>query len=135
LKAKRKSFRIFIVDDDDSVRRGLERLMRSAGHRPHSFESAERALRALGQEPPDCILLDLTMPGLGGLELQELLLRDRNRIPVIAVSARDDDDARRRSRELGAKLFLHKPVDDQALLDAIDWVTGADPTGAPHAAA
>lgn len=135
MRAKKKSFRIFIVDDDDSVRRGLERLMRSAGHRPHAFENAERALRALDHEPPDCILLDLTMPGLGGLQFQEVLRRDQARIPVIAVSARDDDDARQRSRDLGAKLFLRKPVDDQALLDAIDWVTNADSSGPNHSAA
>jgi FixJ family two-component response regulator len=94
--------------------------MRSAGHRPLPFESAESALRALSHEQPDCILLDLTLPGIGGLEFQERLRHDDVRIPVIAVSARDDDETRRRAREMGARLFLRKPVDAQALLDAID---------------
>lgn len=135
MRTRQKSFRIYIVDDDGAVRRGLERLMRSAGHRPLAFESAESALRSLPQNPPDCILLDLTMPGLGGHEFQERLLRDGVHVPVIAVSARDDDEAQRRARELGAKLFLHKPVDDQALLDAIHWVTAPGTTGPPSAAA
>lgn len=135
MRTGQKSRRIFIVDDDLAVRRGLERLMRAAGHRPLAFESAESALHALEQQPPDCILLDLTMPGLGGHEFQERLLNDRIRIPVIAVSARDDDEAQSRARNLGAKLFLHKPVDDRALLDAIEWVTHAGPAGSPHEAA
>ena len=127
MRAKSKSLRIFIVDDDASVRTGLDRLMRSAGHRPVAFESAERALHALSRDRPDCVLLDLTLPGIGGLEFQQQLRRSGDRIPVIAVSARDDDETRRRAREMGTRLFLRKPADAQAILDAIEWVTTDHP--------
>jgi FixJ family two-component response regulator len=115
---------VYIVDDDDLVRKGLERLMRAGGFRPKCYESPERFLQEVGPGGPACILLDITMPRMSGLQVQAELKARGIVIPVIAVSARDDDDTRRRARELDAWCFLRKPVDDQALLDAITWVTG-----------
>lgn len=111
---------IYIVDDDPSVGRGLARLMRAAGLRPVVFSSGEAFLAGLGAERPCCVLLDITMPHPGGLEALD---RAGPELPVIAISARDDESTRRRARQFGARFFLRKPVDDQALLDAIDWVT------------
>jgi FixJ family two-component response regulator len=115
---------VYIVDDDDSVRMGLSRLMRSAGFDPREFASPETFLREVRTEACACILLDITMPGITGLEVQKRLGDKGINLPVIALSARDDDETRALARALGAHFFLSKPVDDRALLDAIDWVKG-----------
>lgn len=119
-----KTLLVYIVDDDESVRTGLSRLMRSAGFEAKAFESAEEFLKRLQTERPGCILLDITMPGATGLDVQARLKEQGVSLPVIAVSARDDEETRRLARVLGVQFFLRKPVDDQALLDAIAWVTG-----------
>jgi FixJ family two-component response regulator len=114
---------VYVVDDDASVRSGLARLMRSAGLRTITFDGGEAF-----------VVLDISMPCLDGLQLQARLAQAAVGIPMIALSARDDDETRRLARVLGARFFLRKPVDDQALLDAIDWVTGsggAAPAAAP----
>lgn len=112
---------VYIVDDDDLVRKGLARLMRAGGFRPRTYASPEMFLSEVGNESPACILLDITMPRMSGLQVQEQLRARGNRIPVIAVSARDDDATRQRARDLDAQCFLRKPIDDEALLDAIKW--------------
>ena len=113
---------IYIVDDEESVRKGLSRLMRSAGIPYRDFASAEQFLAEMDPQQEGCVLLDITMPGLTGLQLQSELKKRKIRLPIIAVSARDDADTSSRARQLGARFFLRKPVDDQALLDAIHWV-------------
>jgi len=119
---------VYIVDDDDSVRTALARLMRSAGLEPRPYGDPERFLAEVSNTPNGVILLDITMPFQSGTQILALL-RDRGiTMPVIAVSARDDDDTRRCARELGARLFLHKPADNQALFDAIQWVVGTGTT-------
>ena len=114
---------VYIVEDDDDVRGGFSRLVRSAGLEARPYESAERFLDEVVDGERACILLDITMPLLTGIQVQERLNERRIALPVITISARDDDDTRKLARELGARLFLRKPVDDQALLDAIQWVT------------
>lgn len=114
---------VYIVDDDEAVRSGFARLIRSAGLEPHPYECAERFLEEVVDRPRACILLDITLPRLTGPQVQERLNARGIGLPVITVSARDDFETRAWARELGAKLFLRKPVDDQALLDAINWVT------------
>ena len=128
---------VYIVDDDDLVRKGLARLMRAGGLIPKVYESPELFLQEVGSETPACILLDITMPKMNGLQVQAQLKARGNTMPVIAVSARDDDDTRRRARELDARCFFRKPVDDQALLDAIAWIVHAEGNSyrAPLAAA
>ena len=116
---------VYIVDDDESVRNGLSRLMRSAGLEPRAYALPSQFLDEVRAEPAACVLLDITMPGTTGLEVQARLGEKGINLPVIAVSARDDDETRARARALGAQFFLRKPVDDRALLDAIDWVTGS----------
>lgn len=117
---------VYIVDDDDLVRKGLARLMRAGGFKPKLYASPERFLDEVGFEPRACILLDITMPRMSGLQVQAELKARGIGLPVIAVSARDDDDTRRRARELDARCFFRKPVDDQALLDAIAWILQSD---------
>ena len=113
---------IYIVDDEQAVRKGLSRLMRSAGMPCRDFASAEQFLAEMDPQQKGCVLLDITMPELTGLQLQAELKTRKINLPIIAVSAHDDADTSSRARQLGARFFLRKPVDDQALLDAIRWV-------------
>jgi FixJ family two-component response regulator len=126
---------VYIVDDDDLVRKGLARLMRAGGFTPKTYERPELFLQELDFDTPACILLDITMPRMTGLQVQAKLKARGVTIPVIAVSARDDDETRLRARELDARCFFRKPVDDQALLDAISWVAQLRPDRAGAAGA
>jgi FixJ family two-component response regulator len=120
---------VYIVDDDDSVRKGLSRLMRSARLDSRGFSSAEEFLAEVEQEQGGCLLLDITLPRLSGLQLQMELKRRGLDIPVIAVSARDDADTRNLAHRLGARFFFRKPVDGQALVDSIQWVLSSHARG------
>lgn len=115
---------VYIVDDDDAVREGFARLLRSAGLEPRAYGCPEKFLLEVANVPGACVLLDITMPRLTGSEVQARLVERQIALPVITVSARDDAETRGWARGLGARMFLRKPVDDQALIDAIDWVTG-----------
>jgi FixJ family two-component response regulator len=112
-----------VVDDDDSVLRSLSRLLSTSGFQVQTFSSAETFLKSLSPESQGCVLLDVTMPRMSGLQVQVALKERGITLPVIAISARESHQVRETARELGAQFFLHKPVDDQALLDAIAWVT------------
>jgi len=112
---------VYIIDDDESVRRGLKRLLRSADLDVETFSSGEEFLTNPVQGQNACILIDVRMPGLTGFDLQQRLLSQGMEMPVIVISASDDAQTREYARELGAVVFFRKPVDDQALLDAIWW--------------
>lgn len=114
---------VHIVDDDDDVRGAFSRLLRSAGLEVRSYASAQAFLGEPSLPASGCILLDVTMPGMSGPETLARLRKQHNALPVIVVSARDNDETHGLVRALGAKMFLRKPVDHQALLDAISWVT------------
>jgi len=114
---------IHVVDDDDDVRSAFNRLLRSAGLDVRAYESAQNFLDEVDSSVPGCILLDVTMPGITGPEVLAQLRERNNSLPVIVVSARDTEATHSLVRALGAKMFLRKPVDDQALLDAIRWIT------------
>ena len=117
-------FRVYLVDDDTSVRTGLSRLMRVSGFEVMAFDTPEKFLADVSPDWNGCVLLDMALPRVTGLQVQERLRDMGIRLPVIAMSARDDDGLREAARALGVRFFLHKPIDDQALLDAISWVTG-----------
>jgi len=123
---KAEKLLVHIVDDDESVRKGLLRLMHSAGIDSRAYESAERFLAEAHNEAHACVLMDITMPHMSGLELGARLRENGITLPMIAISARDDDDTRHLARDMGVRFFLRKPVDDQALLDAISWVVEGD---------
>ena len=118
---------VYIVDDDESVRTALARLMRSAGIRSRTYESSERFLAEVRNEGNACILMDITMPNMNGMELVSQLKKRGIEYPVIALSARDDNEARQLAQGLGVRFFMRKPVDDQALIDAINWVVKEPP--------
>ena len=113
---------VYIVDDDDAVRDGLARLLRSAGLVPQPFAAAEQFLAAVSDASRGCVLLDITMPSMSGPQVQACLNERKIALPVIAISARDDAQTRSQTRALGARMSPRKPVDAQALLDAIEWV-------------
>lgn len=123
MSGSRSGLVIYIVDDDDSVRNGLSRLMRASGMAVQAFASPEKFLDAVSGASRGCVLLDMTMLHMTGLDVQAKLKEKGVHMPVIAVSARESDEVRAAARALGARFFLHKPVDDQALLDAIAWVS------------
>ena len=112
---------VYIVDQDESVRKHLSRLMHSAGLHLHSFSSTEEFLAKADADADGCTLLD--MAGLPtDLQLEVELKRRGIDLPVIAVSTRDDAQTRKLAMQLGARFFFRKPVDDQALIDTIQWV-------------
>ena len=121
-----RSVIVYIVDDDEAVREGFAKLFRSAGLDPRPYGSAERFLGEVVDGEDACILLDITMPRMTGTQVQAELKTRKLKLPVITVSAHDDEETRFWARNLGARMFLRKPVDDQALLDAIHWVTNPD---------
>jgi FixJ family two-component response regulator len=112
---------IYVIDDDASVRKAIGRLLRSASLDAETFSSAEEFLSNPRQKENACIIIDIRMPSLSGVDLPERLASEGIRIPVIAISANDDEKTREHAKELGAVGFFRKPVDDQALLDAIWW--------------
>lgn len=118
-----ESFTVYIIDDDASVRSSLSRLMRSADLQSKAFARPEEFLEIAESATKGCVLLDITMPHITGTEMQARLRDMRFKLPVIVVSASESDDARKSAFALGAQFFLRKPVDDQALIDAINWVT------------
>ena len=111
---------IAIVDDDDSLRKSLDNLLRSVGFRTQGFASAEAFLRSNHIPDTTCLILDVRMPGMSGLELQRQLGAANWHIPIIFISAHADDDARARALAAGAVDFLYKPFHEEALLTAID---------------
>ena len=112
---------IFIIDDDQSMQRAFLLLLQSAGLDAKAFTSAEEFLTHSVISDADCIILDLRMPRMTGFELMEKLRSMGIHVPIICVTAFDDAGSRERARELGAAAYLTKPVDDQALIDAINW--------------
>ena len=118
---KRRPSMVYVIDDDESVRRAFARLLRSVDLDAETFSSADEFLNSPKQTENCCILIDIRMPGSTGFDLQQKLAASDIRIPVIVISASDDAQIRERARELGAVSFFRKPVDDQALLDAIWW--------------
>ena len=115
---------VFVVDDDASVRRGLERLLRSAGHQVATFASAREFLDRNLVAGPCCLVLDVRMPGVSGLELQEKLTALECDVPVIFITGNGDIPMVVRAMKAGAVDFLAKPFDDQELLDAVDQALG-----------
>jgi FixJ family two-component response regulator len=113
---------ISIVDDDAAVRVSTLRLLRWSGFRAEAFSSAEEFLRSEFLAQTACLLLDVRMPGMGGLELQQRLMQTGQRIPIVFLSARASEDEEKRALRAGAAGFLRKPVSKEPLLCTIQSV-------------
>ena len=111
---------ISVVDDDDSVRESLSGLIRSVGFRVMVFASAEGFLSSNRVSDTNCLILDVRMPGMSGLELQRQMVLANSHMPAIFITAHEDDDRRTQALEAGAVAFLYKPFYEGELLNAID---------------
>jgi FixJ family two-component response regulator len=116
---------IYVIDDDASIRKSFERLLRSANMNVITFSSADEFLHSPVKTENACILMDIRMPGKTGFDLQQRLGASGVSIPIIVISASDDRQIRENAMHLGAVAFFRKPVDDQALVDAILWAISA----------
>ena len=112
---------VYIVDDEPSVCTAYARLMRSAKMEPRTFASVEDFMRSDFTDENACVVSDVQFPGTSGLELPVMLGRAGHHLPVIFVTAHDTPQTRDLAQRLGAAGYFRKPVDDQALLDAIVW--------------
>jgi FixJ family two-component response regulator len=110
---------VAVVDDEEPVRRALERLFRSAGLETETFASGAALLEDLSRREPDCVVLDLHMPGMSGFEVQRLLGERARRIPVVVLTGQDSRESFERATFAGASACLRKPVDGQMLLAAV----------------
>ena len=110
---------VFVVDDDQAVRAALSLLIKSAGLQVKTFGSAQAFLRAYDPAHPGCLILDVRMRGMGGMELQEKLAAQGIAIPVIIITGHGDVPMAVRAVKRGAIDFIQKPFDDQVLLDRI----------------
>jgi FixJ family two-component response regulator len=127
---------VLIVDDDPAVRKSLARLIRTAGYEVEVFASAREFLARPPQDRPCCLVLDVRMPGLTGLELQAALATAGRRMSIVFISGYGDIRMSVKAMQGGATDFLTKPVNDRDLLDAIERaVTKADQAHREHAAA
>ena len=110
---------VAIVDDEESVRRAMGRLFRSAGIDVETYPSGAEFLSSLDSHSPDCVVLDLHMPCVNGFEVQARLKESNSRVPVIAITGHDTDESRERVTKAGIAAYLLKPVDERVLLDTI----------------
>jgi FixJ family two-component response regulator len=119
---------IAIVDDDQSVLKALARLLRARAFEVRTYTSARDFLSALPDGLPECLIVDLQMPEMTGLELQRHLTRNGIQIPTIIITAHSEAGARERCESAGATAFLSKPLQDTSLLAAIDDARGSSKT-------
>jgi len=111
---------ISIIDDDESVREATKGLIRSLGYNAATFASAEEYLRSGCVSDSACLITDLHMPGMSGADLQDRLIADGRRIPMIFMTAYSEEKVRVRVLDAGAFGFLRKPFDDEHLIECLD---------------
>src|SRR5436309_4171026 len=110
---------VAILDDDDSMRTALQGLLKAVGLPAQAFASAEEFLKSGQQQQTACLIADIRMPGMSGLELQAKLNAERCRIPTIFITAHGDTKMRMQALRAGAVEFLAKPFDDEILLESV----------------
>ena len=109
-----------VVDDDEMLRESLPDLLREVGFEARAFSSGQEFLSSQYVDKTRCLILDVAMPGMSGLDLQEELKRLGQAIPIIFITGQKDDDIRKRAFKQGAVKFLYKPFSDSALLEAVN---------------
>jgi FixJ family two-component response regulator len=111
---------VAVVDDEEPIRKALGRLLRAAGLVAECFPSGQAFLDSIATSPPDCVILDLHMPGLGGLQVLERLRSFPTAFPTIVITGHDEPENQMRCLAGGAAAYLRKPLDDELLLQTID---------------
>jgi FixJ family two-component response regulator len=119
MATQKKTQLVAVVDDDDSMRGALQGLLKAVGLPSQAFASAEEFLNSGQQHQTACLITDIRMPGISGLELQARLNAERCRIPTIFITAHGDAQMRMQALRAGAVEFLAKPFDDEALLKTV----------------
>jgi FixJ family two-component response regulator len=117
---------VFVVDDDANVRTSIQGLLKSAGLRSECFETAEQFLQRKPSKSPSCLILDVSLPGMSGLDFQQKLRNAGLQIPVIFVTGYGDIPMTVKAMKSGAVEFLTKPFEDQDLLDAVQQALARD---------
>lgn len=129
---------IAIVDDDESVCRALKRLVRSLGMEADIFLSGQEfvdLIEAMPSFSADCVILDVQMPGITGLEVQRRLVAGGSRLPIIFITAHDEVGIRERALGMGAVAFLRKPFDDELFVRTLHAALGRSAAGSPQGGA
>jgi len=121
VRTAREQPTIVVVDDQAALREATENLLKSAGLKAVSFASAEDFLQAAALDGAGCLILDVRLPGMSGLELQQHLAANGIHVPIVFITAQEDSDGEMRARALrsGALAFLRKPFSDEDLLNAV----------------
>ena len=119
MAVRKKGNMVAIVDDDDLIRSALQGLLKSVGLPAQTFASSEEFLKSGRQHQAACLIADIRMPGMSGLDLQAKLNADRCRIPTIFITAHGDEKMRMQALRAGAVEFMAKPFDDEALLESV----------------
>src|SRR6202795_4858486 len=119
METQRSTNLVAIVDDDDLMRSALQGLLKSVGLPAQAFASSEEFLDSGQQHQAACLIADIRMPGISGLELQARLNADHCRIPTIFITAHGDEKMRMQALRAGAVEFMAKPFDDEALLESV----------------
>ena len=119
MATERNAKLVAIVDDDDLMRSALQGLLKSAGLRAQTFASSEEFLQSGRQRETACLIADIRMPGMSGLELQAKLNADHCKIPTIFITAHGDEKMRMQALRAGAVEFMAKPFDDEVLLESV----------------
>jgi FixJ family two-component response regulator len=117
---EKSRLRVAVIDDDESVRKALKRLLRAVNLDADAFASGREFLDSMASHVPDCVVLDLHMPGMSGLDVQGQLARKDLQIPIVVITGHDEPQARAQCLAAGAAAYLRKPLDDEALLAAIE---------------
>ena len=114
---------IAVVDDEESVRKAVVRVLQAAGFAARAFASGTEFLESWHFDRPDCLILDLQMPGVSGTEVQQLLMRAGARFPIVIITAHDSPKLREECMSAGAIEYLCKPLDIRALVGAVSRAT------------
>ncbi|HEX4860192.1 MAG TPA: response regulator [Rhizomicrobium sp.] len=120
-----RPLRITILDDDPSVRTAISRLLRTSEIAVDMHATSTELFGALGERVPDCLVLDLQMPGMNGLDVMNYLTQIGVHVPIVVITAYDEPQARGNCLAAGASAYLRKPLDADELLEAIDGAIGA----------
>jgi FixJ family two-component response regulator len=115
---------VAIVDDEEPIRKALRRLLRASGLEAEGYASGQAFLDATTEQRPDCVVLDLHMPGMTGLQLLRKLQSVRPKIPIVIITAHDEPETREQCLAAGACAYLRKPLEDRLLLNAISAAVG-----------